>query len=172
MAGSEYQKGEVPPYVQKPPQPYATVPHPQFKKKETNFSFLVNINEIFLQLQVKSKIKLVFVATLYLSGVEKCICKNWKLVGVRWSRLTMVLGEDLCRTRGEWSAGGFRENTIQGCSFFVRFRRKYFEQAEKNPTASSSSSILAFCFIWGCLLLILKLLACSVQSTGSVNMTK
>ena len=70
----------MPPYVQKPPQPYATVPHPQFKKKETNFSFLVNINEIFLQLQVKSKIKLVFVAKIvfvrcgkmYLQELEAC----------------------------------------------------------------------------------------------------
>ena len=50
------------------------------KKKETNFSFLVNINEIFLQLQVKSKIKLVFVAKIvfvrcgkmYLQELEAC----------------------------------------------------------------------------------------------------
>ena len=80
MAGSEYQKGEVPPYVQKPPQPYATVPHPQFKKKETNFSFLVNINEIFLQLQVKSKIEFVFVAN--------CICQMWKNVFARIGSLS------------------------------------------------------------------------------------
>ena len=80
-----------------------------------------------------------------------------ELVGVRWSRLTMVLGEDLCRTRGEWSAAGFRENTIQGCSFFVRFRRKYFEQAEKNPVLALAQVFWHFAFS-SCLLVQFKAL--------------
>ena len=50
------------------------------KKNATKFSFLININEIFLQLQVKSKIKLVFVAKIvfvrcgkmYLQELEAC----------------------------------------------------------------------------------------------------